>query len=53
MKEQRVSMCKCTEMKELEREVKHYRRIAIFSASFIISFLVAVIISVIVMLLQR
>ncbi len=46
-------MCTCTEMKELEREVKHYRRMAIFSVSFNISFLVSVIISVAVILLQR
>lgn len=48
-----MSMCKCTEMKELEREVKHYRRIAIFSVSFSISFGVTVVISVIGMLLQH
>ena len=48
-----MGMCKCTEMKELEREVKKYRRIAIFSFSFNISFWVTVIISVTAYLVQR
>ncbi len=46
-----MSMCKCTEMKELEREVKHYRRIAIYSISFTIGFTIIVIMATLVSLL--
>lgn len=48
-----MKTCECIEMKELEKDVKHYRRIAIFSVSFNVSFLVSVIVSVVAFLLQH